>query len=58
MNSQTITRDQLAKLFDHTLLKAFATKEALEGLVKYSDDAIIFNKHLCKFINMVIVCMC
>jgi len=28
--------------------KAFATKEALEGLVKYSDDAIIFNKHLNK----------
>ena len=27
MNSQTITRNQLAKLFDHTLLKAFATKE-------------------------------
>ena len=26
--------------------KTFATKEALEGMVKYSDDAIVMNKHL------------
>ena len=27
---------------------AFATKEALEGLVRYSDDAIVLNKNLAK----------
>ena len=40
MNSQTITRDQLAKLFDHTLLKAFATKEDFKVLC---DDAKMMN---------------
>lgn len=29
--------------------KAFATKEALEGMVKYADDAITMNKHLKDF---------
>lgn len=27
MNSQTITREQLARMFDHTLLKAFASQD-------------------------------
>ena len=40
MNSQTITRDQLAKLFDHTLLKAFATKEDFK---KLCEDAANMN---------------
>lgn len=40
MNSQTITREQLAKLFDHTLLKAFATKEDFR---KLCDDAKSMN---------------
>lgn len=40
MNSKTITRDQLAKLFDHTLLKAFATKEDFRVLC---EDAKAMN---------------
>ena len=40
MNSQTITREQLAKLFDHTLLKAFATKEDFK---KLCEDAAMMN---------------
>ena len=40
MNSQTITREQLAKLFDHTLLKAFATKEDFRVLC---EDAKMMN---------------
>lgn len=40
MNSQTITRDELAKLFDHTLLKAFATKEDFKALC---EDAAKMN---------------
>ena len=40
MNSQTITKEQLAKLFDHTLLKAFATKEDFRVLC---EDAKAMN---------------
>ena len=32
MNSKTITREQLAGMFDHTLLKAYATKEDFRKL--------------------------
>ena len=38
MNSQTITREQLCKLFDHTNLKAFADKEMFETLCKEAAD--------------------
>ena len=40
MNSQTITREQLAKLFDHTLLKAFATKDDFK---KLCEEAAMMN---------------
>ena len=38
MNSQTITREQLCKLFDHTNLKAFADKKMIETLCKEAAD--------------------
>ncbi len=40
MNSQTITKEQLAKLFDHTLLKAFATKDDFK---KLCEEAAMMN---------------
>ena len=40
MNSREITRSELAKLFDHTLLKAYATKEDFRMLC---EDAKLMN---------------
>lgn len=40
MNSKTIKREQLTKLFDHTLLKAFASKEDFK---KFCEDAKKLN---------------
>ena len=38
MNSKTITRQQLAGMFDHTLLKAFATKEDFRKLCEEAKE--------------------
>ena len=38
MNSNTITREQLAGMFDHTLLKAFATKEDFRKLCEEAKE--------------------
>lgn len=38
MNSQTITREELTRLFDHTNLKAFATKEDFRILCDQAKD--------------------
>jgi len=38
MNSKTITREQLAKMFDHTNLKAFATKKDFDKLCQEAKD--------------------
>lgn len=38
MKSETITREELCKMFDHTNLKAFADKEAFEILCKEAAD--------------------
>ncbi len=38
MNSKTITREQLCKLFDHTCLKAFADRKMFEKLCREARD--------------------
>lgn len=38
MDSKTITREQLAGMFDHTLLKAFASKEDFKKLCEDADN--------------------
>lgn len=38
MNSKTITREQLAGMFDHTLLKAFASKEDFRKICEEADE--------------------
>ena len=38
MDSKTITREELAGLFDHTLLKAYASKEDFKKLCEEADE--------------------
>ena len=38
MNSKTITREQLAGMFDHTNLKAFATKDDFQKLCEEAKE--------------------
>ena len=38
MDSKTITREELAGLFDHTYLKAFATKDDLKKLCDEAEE--------------------
>lgn len=55
MNSSNITKEQLCKMFDHTLLKAFSNKEDLKKLcleaVRYNFCMVAVNSYpvkLCK----------
>ena len=54
MNNTTITREELAGMFDHTLLKAFAKKEDFEKLCKEAAE----NNFAMVAINSVPVKLC
>jgi deoxyribose-phosphate aldolase len=54
MNSSTITREQLASMFDHTLLKAFAKEEDFEQLCRDAAE----NKFAMVAINSAPVKLC
>lgn len=53
MNSDNITKEQLCKMFDHTLLKAFANMEDLKKLcleaIQYNFGMVAINSYPVKF---------